>query len=704
MIDYTGQQFGNHHLICLLVHGSFTDVYLGEHVYLKKKAAVKILSMRLVGSNMENFLEEARTISYLKHPHILRMLDFGVSNTIPYLVMDYMPDGTLRQHHAPGSVLPLTSIASYVKDIAAALQYAHDEGIIHRDVRPENMFVGNDNNILLADFRMALTSQRLHYRAAQSTASAVAYMAPEQIKGKPYPASDQYALAAVVYEWMSGDYLFHGSFTEICEQQLHTPPAPLREKVPELSPAVEEVVQRALAKDADKRFARVQEFASALEEAALSELPTHPREIDTLPPFEVPPLPESETMPMPALAPFEDAVLSELPTLPGGMDALPPFDVPTLPEPATLSMPTLATSKSPDPYIPVLAIPLDDTELSQSRANYRHRLSRRAVLVGLAGISIVGGTFTWLVNSQKPQVGTRLFTYRGHNAYIAAVAWSPDGKRIASGSGDKTVQVWTPATKERVLTYLGHSDVLYTVAWSPDNKRIASGGADQTVQVWYAAEGDGATASDSYLLTYKGHASTVYAVAWSPDGKAIASASNDGTAQVWSSANGNIVLTYQGHADAVWAIAWSPDGKRIASASFDRTVHVWNATDGSHALIYRGHDAEVGTVTWSPDGRHIASAGLDQTVQVWDAATGGRVFTYHGHADRVYYVAWSPDGTTIASSSADSTVQIWNATTGVQIFTYHGHSGYVFTVAWSADSAHIASGGTDMTVQVWQAH
>src|SRR6266516_2747150 len=140
---------------------------------------------------------------------------------------------------------------------------------------------------------------------------------------------------------MSGDYLFHGSFTEICEQQLHTPPAPLREKVPELSPAVEEVVQRALAKDADKRFARVQEFASALEEAALSELPTHPRE----------------------------------------MDALPPFDVPTLPEPATLSMPTLATSKSPAPYIPVLAIPLDDTELSQSRANYRHRLSRRAVLV-----------------------------------------------------------------------------------------------------------------------------------------------------------------------------------------------------------------------------------------------------------------------------------------------------------------------------------
>jgi eukaryotic-like serine/threonine-protein kinase len=664
MIDYTGQQFGNHHLIRLLVHGNLTDVYLAEHVYLKKKAAVKILSMRLAGSNLENFLEEARTITYLKHPHILRMLDFGVRNTHPYLVMDYMPNGTLRQRHAPGSVLPLTSITSYVNNIAAALQYAHDGGIIHRDVKPENMFVGDDNNILLADFRMALTSQRLHYRAAQRTASAVAYMAPEHIKGNPCPASDQYALAAVVYEWMSGDHLFHGSFTEICDQQLHTPPPPLHEKVLEFSPAVEEVVQRALAKDADKRFGRVQEFANALEEAVLSELPTLSNEIDTLPPFDVPPPPEPATMPM-----------SEL-----------------------------AASKTPDPYTPVVAISPDDAHLSPSKANYRLRLSRRTVLVGLAGISIVGGTFTWLVTSQKSQVGTILFTYHGHHAYIAAAPWSPDGKRIASGSGDKTIQVWTPATRKSVLTYHGHSDVLYTVAWSPDGKRIASGSADQTVQVWYAAEGDGAPARDSHLLTYKGHASTVYAVAWSPDGKEIASASNDGTVQVWSSANGNTVLTYQGHSDAVWAVRWSPDGKRIASASFDRTVQVWSATDSSHALIYRGHNAEVQTVTWSPDGRHIASAGLDQTVQVWDAATGGQLFTYRGHADRVYYVAWSPDGTTIASSSADSTVQVWDAATGGQLFTYRGHTGYVFTVAWSPDGAYIASGGTDMTVQVWQAH
>src|SRR5579864_6388269 len=262
MTGYTEQQFGNYHLIRLLGQSSLADVYLCEHIYLRKQAVIKVLSMRLVGNNLKNFLEEARTITLLEHPHIVRVFDFGVQNTIPYLVMDYMPNGTLRQHYLPGSVLPLTSIVSYVKDIAVALQYIHNTGIIHGNIKPENMLMGRDDDILLADLHLALPSQGLRYRGMQRTASAVDYIAPEQINGNPCPASDQYALAAIVYEWMSGNRLFYGSFTELCDQHLHTSP-PLLEKAPEFSSAVEEVLFVALAKDANKRFGTVQAFADA---------------------------------------------------------------------------------------------------------------------------------------------------------------------------------------------------------------------------------------------------------------------------------------------------------------------------------------------------------------------------------------------------------------------------------------------------------
>ena len=663
MTDHAGQQFGNYRLIRLLGQSGLTDVYLGEHMQLEKRVAVKVFSMRLVGSNLDNFLEEAQTIAHLEHPHILRVLDFGIQDAVPYLVTDYMPTGSLRRRHSPGTVLPLRNILSYVKDVASALQYAHDEAMIHRDVKPDNMFVGPANTILLADFRMALTSQRMHYRAAPGDTGAVSYIAPEQIQGDACPASDQYALAAVVCEWLCGEPLFQGSFIEVCDQHLHTPP-PLREKIPQLSPLMEEVIQKALAKDADKRFARVQAFADAFVEAAESELPTLPFDVNPLPLFNAQSLPDAATVPMPVLGSSDASFIAQG---------------------------------------PVLARPADRAHLSQPQTTAHRHLTRRAVLLGFAGLSLVSGVGVWWATPQKPRLGTRFYTYGGHHAAVTALAWSPDEKRIASGSGDRTVQVWNSATGGNVLTYRGHSDALYAVGWSPDGKRIASGSADQTVQVWGAAESNGATASDGPLLTYKGHASTVNAVAWSPGGKEIASASADDTVQVWSTINGKTMLTYRGHSDVVWAIAWSSDGKRIASASFDRTVQVWNAAGGNPLLTYRGHDAEVRTVAWSPDGRHIASAGTDQTVQVWDAATGARAFTYLGHANEVYCVAWSPDGKFIASASADNTVQVWDATTGAPVLTYRGHIGYVFAAGWSGDSQRIASGGADMTVQIWQA-
>src|SRR5579864_1804488 len=146
MTDRIGQQLGNYRLTRLLGQGGFADVYLGEQVYLGTNAAIKVLQTRLSNeSDLKWFVNDARTIARLSHPNIVRVLDFGVENETPFLVIEYAPNGTLRERHPPGSILPITTIVSYVKQVAAALQYAHDEKLIHRDVKPENMLLVRRN-------------------------------------------------------------------------------------------------------------------------------------------------------------------------------------------------------------------------------------------------------------------------------------------------------------------------------------------------------------------------------------------------------------------------------------------------------------------------------------------------------------------------------------------------------------------------------
>jgi serine/threonine protein kinase len=270
MASRLGQQLGNYRLTELLGQGGFAEVYLGEHIHLGTQAAIKVLHTQLTSDDVDKFRAEARVIAHLIHPHIVRILEFGVEDKIPFLVMDYAPHGTLRQHHPKGVALPLATITLYVKQVAEALQYAHDEKIIHRDVKPENMLLGRRNEILLSDFGIALIAQSSRYQSTQDMAGTMAYMSPEQIQGKPRPASDQYSLGIVVYEWLSGDRPFHGSLTEMVGQHLAVPPPSLREKVPTISPNVEKVVVTALDKDPKQRFMSIQAFAAALEQASLS--------------------------------------------------------------------------------------------------------------------------------------------------------------------------------------------------------------------------------------------------------------------------------------------------------------------------------------------------------------------------------------------------------------------------------------------------
>ncbi len=267
--DLIGQQLGNYRLVSLLGRGGFAEVYLGQHVRLSMQAAIKVLHAHLSDEQIQGFQQEAETIAKLVHPHIVRVLDFDVSNDgIPFLVMDYRPNGTLRKQHVKGERIPLTTVVSHVQQIADALQYAHDQRLIHRDVKPENMLIGQRNAILLSDFGIAATAHSTSSMSTQIPVGTIPYMAPEQIQAQARPASDQYALAIVVYEWLCGARPFDGSYTEIFAKHLMAPPPPLRQKVPDLPPDVEQAVLTALAKDPHQRFATVQAFATTLEQAS----------------------------------------------------------------------------------------------------------------------------------------------------------------------------------------------------------------------------------------------------------------------------------------------------------------------------------------------------------------------------------------------------------------------------------------------------
>ncbi len=271
MAERVGQHIGHYQILQLLRKGSFAEIYLAKHVHVGTQAAIKVLNSKLTEEEIDLFRTEAHTISRLSHPNIVRLLDFGVEDRVPYLVMQYASGGSLRQRLPQHIPLPPEAVLPFIQQVASTLQYVHDQHIIHRNIKPENILLNAREEALLSDFSIAILEQKVRYQSTQD-AVAIAYMAPEQIRGHPLPASDQYALGIVVYEWLTGERPFNGSLREIGAKHLSAPPPPLHQRAPHLPPALEEVVMTALAKDPRARFPNIGAFAQAFR-ASIEGLP-----------------------------------------------------------------------------------------------------------------------------------------------------------------------------------------------------------------------------------------------------------------------------------------------------------------------------------------------------------------------------------------------------------------------------------------------
>ena len=276
----------------------------------------------------------------------------------------------------------------------------------------------------------------------------------------------------------------------------------------------------------------------------------------------------------------------------------------------------------------------------------------------------------------------------GHSAVVYSVDFSPDGKIIATASGDHTVKLWSQ-NGQLIKTLEGGANV-YSVSFSPNGQLLASASADNTIKVW---------SLDGHLLrTLSGHSGSVNSVSFSPDGRVLASASSDNSVKLWSLEKNTFLTTLKGHKDQVLSLSFSPDGKTIASASEDKTVKLWSL-DGRERKTINAHSDAVLSVNFSPDGKTIASASLDKTIKLW-SSDGSFSRTLEGHSSGVYSVKFSPDGKILASASGDRTIKLWH-NNGTELMTFQGHTAGLQSVSFSSDGKIIASASADNTVKLW---
>src|SRR5579883_477238 len=287
--------------------------------------------------------------------------------------------------------------------------------------------------------------------------------------------------------------------------------------------------------------------------------------------------------------------------------------------------------------------------------------------------------------------------FAGHEDAVTCVAFSRDGKTLATGSADKTIKLWDIATAKVTFTLKGHTNWVYAAAFSPDGKTLATGGYDKTVRLWDTTTG-------KEIASFEAHRGSVRAVAFSPDGKSLATGGSDRTVKVWDSGTRVLRHTLKSHRGSVRAVAFSPDGKTLASGGEDNTLYLWDPVAGKELLPLAGHTDEVVCVAFA-DLHTVVSGGADGTIRVWQVTKGVAAAVMPAHPGGVTGLAVLQGGAGLLSGGQDKTLKRWRPDIPGPVRIFIGHTGVVQSARFSPDGKRFASCGNwpegDKTIRVW---
>jgi Tol biopolymer transport system component/tRNA A-37 threonylcarbamoyl transferase component Bud32 len=706
MLDLTGHELGPYRILNEIGRGGMANVYLAEQPSVGRKVAVKVLPSHFLQDQtfLKRFTREVEVIARLQHPHILPIYDFGEQDGMPYIVMAYLTGGTLADRiRESGAGLPPDEAARLLDQVAGALDFAHQKGIIHRDFKPSNVLLDEDGNAYLADFGIA----RVTEETAQLTGSGVigtpAYMAPEMSKaGGVTPLIDIYALGVTLYQMLTGRLPYEADTPMgVLMAHMAEPVPNALDLRPDLPPGAQTVIERAMSKEPGQRYPDARTMAAALRAALAGE-----------PVAEI----EPATLPEPYTIGLEEA---EMPPPPAQTAVAPPTPRRAKPERAgPRPWLWLAGGGALLALIGCVAIAamlatgaLGNIGILRPGGASRTPISPQAAEADEREAPVEEATPVEEAEAVEASAPTPTVTTRPeatsaltieHTDALHAVAISPDGKMIAAGGRDKIVSLWDAETGELIRTLEGENKSVLDLAFSPDGFFLVVALDEPRVFIWDANTGQLAK------QTIKGidgtHTGNVYGVDWSPDGAKLVTVSGDKRVILWDAGTGAPIETLSGHESPIYGVDWSPDGSKIATSSNDGVVIVWDAKTGEALHTLAAHDEYLHGVAWSPDGSTLATAGGDHNVLLWDSAgmeAGSPRVLLADHEESFESVAWSPNGRLLACGEYSShNVILLDVETGEVLQVLEGHRSSVYGVDWSPDGSKLVSAGGKV-VAVW---